>query len=147
MAETAPADENAELVGRFIDEVFNGRNYDRMEELCAEDCIYHGAPGSGDIEGLDGVRAYYEMLHAAFPDLEATREGWVSEGDMVASRYTYRGTHDGEFMGLEPTGKRAEVTGMSFNRIENGKMVETWTEADMLGLMQQVGAIPSPDQR
>lgn len=147
MASAATADENKEIARRFIDEVFNEQNYGLLDELCAEDCVYHGAPGEGDMRGIEEIRGYYEMLHAAFPDLEATREGWLSEGDMLASRYTYRGTHDGEFMGIEPTGKRVTITGMTFNRIEDGKMVETWVEADRLALMQQVGAIPSPERR
>jgi predicted ester cyclase len=81
---------------------------------------------------------------AAFPDFEATVEDIVAEGDTVAMRVTLRGTHDGPFMGVEPTGNPFEVRNMVFTRIEDGKIAERWVQPDTLSLMQQLGAVELP---
>jgi steroid delta-isomerase-like uncharacterized protein len=81
---------------------------------------------------------------AAFPDFAVTVEDAVAEGDKVALRVTIRGTHQGALMGTPPTGKPIAISGMSLWRIADGKIVERWESADMLGLMQQLGVIPSP---
>ncbi|MFD1513219.1 ester cyclase [Halomarina rubra] len=132
---------NKEHIERFNREVFNGRNYDRIDELVTEDFVQHGAPGAGDIHGREAMKEYMMMLHSGFSDLESTVEAMVAEGDYVATRYTYRGTHDGEYMGIPPTDRPAEISGMVLSRVEDGKTAETWVEADMLGLLQQVGVV------
>jgi predicted ester cyclase len=84
------------------------------------------------------------VFRDAFPDLRFTAEDIIAEGDKVAARYTMRGTHQGEFMGVAPTGNRIEVTGIDIVRFEGGKMVEHWANSDELGMMQQLGVIPAP---
>ncbi|MFP9190820.1 ester cyclase [Natronosalvus vescus] len=85
------------------------------------------------------------MFHAAFSDLEATEGIQFSDesGEYVCSAYTYRGTHDGDFMGIPPTDTEAEIQGLVINRIEDGRIAEAWVLADFLGLLQQVGVVPS----
>lgn len=83
------------------------------------------------------------MLYSAFPDLKLTIEDTVAEGDKVTLRYTLRGTHKGELMGIPPTGKQITVTGNDIVLIVKGKVKEMWGQTDMLGLMQQIGAIPT----
>lgn len=139
MAVTTSKREHIETFNR---EVFNGRNYDRLADLVAEDIVQHGGPGGGgDVHGIEGMEGYMRMLHGGFSDLEATIETMIEEGDYVATRYTYRGTHDGEFMGIPPTNRSGEIGGMVLSRIEDGETTETWVNADMLGLLQQVGVV------
>ncbi len=82
------------------------------------------------------------MYTSAFPDAEITIEDQLAEGDMVATRWTGRGTHQGELMGVQPSGNRVEVMGNSISRIEDGKIVEEWNIYDALGMMQAIGAVP-----
>jgi steroid delta-isomerase-like uncharacterized protein len=98
----------------------------------------------GDITGPAAFREWMEQVHAGFPDFEATEEFSLCEGDLVASRLTYTGTHEGEFVGVPATGRHVEVTGITINRVKNGKIVESWPETDMFGVLQQVGAIDVP---
>ena len=86
------------------------------------------------------------MYRTAFPDLHFTVEDQIAEGDMVANRVTARGTHQGEFMGIAPTGKQVTVTGITIDRIAGDKLEESWASWDFLGLMQQLGAIPEPGE-
>jgi steroid delta-isomerase-like uncharacterized protein len=82
----------------------------------------------------------------AFPEIQMTVEDLIAEGDKVVTRWTARGTHQGELMGIPPSGNPVEVTGITIDRIEGGKVVETWANYDALGMMQQVGAVPEPGQ-
>ena len=84
------------------------------------------------------------MMRAAFPDLQYTVEDQIAEGDKVVTRYTASGTHRGELMGIAPTGSRVEITGISITRVEDGKIEEIWETHDALGMMRQLGVIPSP---
>ena len=79
----------------------------------------------------------------AFPDAQYTIEDQIAEGDTVMTRWSGRGTHQGPLMGIPPTGKQSTVTGMSIGRSEGGKIVEVWTEFDLLGVLQQLGVIPT----
>ncbi|HEX2092698.1 MAG TPA: ester cyclase, partial [Longimicrobiaceae bacterium] len=84
-------------------------------------------------------------LHAGFPDMRLEEEAVVAEGDLVASRWTVSGTHTGPFAGLPPSGNRFSITGMSFYRVVDGKIVEGWVNDDNLGMARQLGALPSPE--
>ena len=96
--------------------------------------------------GLEGFKAFFTMLRAAFPDLRYAVENVLAEGDLVAGHLTVRGTHRGEFMGVAATGRQVTWTETHVGRVENGKLVEHWGNSDDLGLMQQLGAVPSPGQ-
>jgi predicted ester cyclase len=86
------------------------------------------------------------MIRAAFPDIHETIEDMLAEGDRVVTRSTWRGTHQGAFLGIAPTGKQVSVTGIDISRVASGKFVEHWQAADNLGLLQQLGVIPVPGQ-
>jgi predicted ester cyclase len=94
------------------------------------------------LEGIEVLRQFVKVSRDAFPDLQFTAEDMIAEGDKVAARYTMRGTHQGEFMGVAPTGNQIEVTGIDIVRFEGGKMVEHWANSDELGMMQQLGLVP-----
>jgi steroid delta-isomerase-like uncharacterized protein len=94
--------------------------------------------------GLAELTQFYEGLWEAFPDVEATVEEMIAERDTVAFRVTLRGTHEGEFMGVPATGNRIEMAVQNFYHLREGKVVERWSNPDMMGLMVQLGAIPAP---
>jgi len=135
-------EENKALVRRTYEEVLNNGDLDVADELYAREYVYT-SPGSPELRGPEGFKQLVRMLRGAFPDLRFTPEELIAEGDSVVSRWTGRGTHQGEFKGISPTGKQVTVTGMVIHRLANGKFVEDREELDALGLLQQLGAIPS----
>lgn len=135
---TAKTD-NEELIRRFREEVYEEGNLDRIDEYVAADCVSHSPVLPEPGHGPEEYREFTSMLLSAFPDYEDTTEDLVAEDDKVVVRMTMTGTHEGEFLDLEPTGTTVGVEGMIIYRIEDGKIVEGWYQADMFGLMQQLG--------
>jgi predicted ester cyclase len=93
------------------------------------------------------VKQIFAALRAGIPDFQTTIEDLIAEGDRVAVRIPWEGTHKGELMGIPPTGKHVKVTEMQIYRIANGKIIERWVETDVFGMMQQLGIIPTPGQQ
>jgi steroid delta-isomerase-like uncharacterized protein len=142
--------ENVAASKRIFEEGFNQGNLDVGDELVAPDAVNHDPAEPADMRNLRGPAAFkrtVEMYRAAFPDLRITIEDVISDGDRVALRWRSEGTHRGELAGLAPTGMKVTVTGMSIDRYENGKIVETWSEWDNLGLARQLGAAPPEGSR
>ncbi len=137
------AEEHKAIVQRAVD-AFNHTDLEAVDRLFAADYVDHDRARAGLPPGPAGVKLAWQGLRAAFPDLHATIEETVAEGDRVAVRGVIRGTHQGELMGLPPTGKAVTMALIDINRIADGQLVERWGEADMLGLLQQLGAIPAP---
>ena len=135
---------NKALTLRYWEEVANKGNLDLIEEICAPDYVCHEV--DQDIRGPEGVRQFIFMLRAAFPDLHVTVEDVIAEGDKIVQRWTGRGTHQGELMGIPPTGNRVSVDGITISRFKDGKVSEEWEVYDMMGMMQQLGVIPSSEQ-
>ncbi len=96
--------------------------------------------------GPEGVKELIGMYRAAFPDIRFETGEMICEGDTVAHRWTFTGTHEGALMGVEPTGRRVEVAGVEMNRVENGRISASWTVSDSLGLMRQLGLTPQPEE-
>jgi deazaflavin-dependent oxidoreductase (nitroreductase family)/steroid delta-isomerase-like uncharacterized protein len=133
-------EDNKTLVRRFYEEgVHNPALFD---ELLAPTYVLH-FPGSPPIAGIEPAKQLMTAYTSAFPDLRLTTEDMVAEGDKVAIRNTWRGTHHGTFQGLPPTGKDVTFTGTDFFRVVGGKIAEQWADLDALGLMQQLGALPT----
>lgn len=133
-------EENKSIVRRFFEVGPSKGDLDAANELLAPGFVLHvPLPCSPGVRGIDEV---VSACRAAFQDLQVTVEDMVTEGDMVAARFTARGVHDGAFMGLPPTGKPITMTGIEIFRLENGKIAELWGEANLLGLMQQLGILP-----
>ncbi len=138
------SEENKALVRRFVEEFWNEGNTAAVDELMATDAVIYMPTGEvADPEGLKNFAAWWRN---PFPDWHSTFEELIAEGDMVAERWTGRGTHRGELQGIPPTDKRVEVPGSVFYRIVDGKIVEFRGQLDMMSLMQQIGAVPGPDQ-
>jgi len=129
------------LLRRWFEEVWNERREHLMEELAADDIVFHGTGGPTDVmRGLDqGFRPFYRNILGAFPDIRFTVEASIRDGDVEALRWTARMTHAGDHLGVAATQKPVTITGMVFARIENGKVVESWDNWDMMGLMKQIG--------
>jgi steroid delta-isomerase-like uncharacterized protein len=134
--------ENEALVGRFFEEFCNQRRAEVADELIADDYVSHG-PQAPPAEGPNGVRARVGLYQDAV-DGHWEVEEMFSAGDRVVARWTGTGTHRGELMGIDPTGKSIEVDAISVFRMADGKIAEEWTVWDALGLLQQVGAVPAP---
>ena len=138
------AEENKALVRRFVEGFWNEGNASTADELMAPGTEIHMP--TGETLDLDGLKGFAVTFREAFPDWHSTFEELIAEGDRVAERWTGRGTHLGELWGIPPTGRRVEGPGSVFYRIAGGKIVEFRGQFDMMGLMQQLGAIPSPQQ-
>jgi predicted ester cyclase len=137
--------DNKAIVTRVSEQAVGGGDLSVMDELVAEDFLDHSAlPGTPP--GREGAKEFVRIFHAGFPDLSLTNEDIIEEGDKVVHRYVLRGTHQGEFMGIPPTGNRIEVHGIDELRVAGGKIVERWGQVDQLGLMQQLGVVPPPGQ-
>ena len=135
--------DNKDLVRRYISEVINGKNIAAVDELWHPNLVWH-AGASGEIHGADMLKQSFQFLFGGIPDLHAHEESVFVEGDLVATRWTITGTHAGTMMGIPATGKKMQWMGIDLFRIENGKIAEEWVGDDMLGLMQQLGALPTP---
>ncbi len=121
-------------------EALNQKTLAVFDELCATDIVVHGIPTT--TQGLEAFKQFLSMNFTAFPDLHYTIEDQLAEGDKSVVRYTLRGTHQGDFMGIPATGKQINVTGIIIVRFANEKAVEIWGNTDNLGMMQQLGVIP-----
>ncbi len=116
------------------------RNMDILEEVYDTDLVWHEP--DQDIQGMEQARQFVSMFLSAFPDLQATVEDAIAEGDKVVTRWTLRGTHQGEIEEFgPPTGKQIELKGITIHRIEDGKIVEEWERYDNLSVMQQLGLV------
>jgi steroid delta-isomerase-like uncharacterized protein len=137
-------DQNKALVRRFIEELFTHGNTSAADEILAPDFVEHEQLPPGIPKGREGVKVLATILRSAFPDLKATIEDTIAEGDKVVIRMTWSGTHKGEFMGVPATGKRVSIGVIDILRMDGGKCVEHWGQMDSMGMMQQIGAIPAP---
>ena len=132
---------NKTVLRRIYEEVFNKGNLEAVDDLHAANFAYHG-PGGVELKGRAEAKEYVRAFRAAFPDVCVTVENMVAEGDYVAHRARFTGTHRGDWMGIPPTGKRVDVTLNVLSRFVGGKEAEAWEELDMLSFMQQLGVIP-----
>lgn len=140
MAQTLNQTEaNKALARRFVEEVVNQGNLALVDELIAPDFVSH----SHGIQGRDAYRQLLAGIRTAFPDLQMEIEQLIAEGEWVALRGTTSHTHEGPFMSIPPTGIHGSHSGMAMVRVVDGRIVEFWEEADMLGLLRQLGAIPN----
>ena len=133
------------VVRRFLEEIWHKGNLDAIEEFIAPNYIRHEShtESGGDIHGPEGARQTIAMIRAAFPDIHFTMEDVLVDKDRVVVRWTCRGSHQGVFKNIAPTGRRVTFTGINIYRIADGKIVERWSNDDGLSLLQQLGVMPS----
>ncbi len=138
MVSDVQAEAHKALVREFVEEFWSRGNLDAADHLMTPDAVVH-EPVAGTPEHLKAVAA---AMRAAFPDWRSTVEEMVVEGDRVVERWTGRGTHQGEFQGIGPTGKSVAVPGVVFYRIADGKIAEFRGQFDRLSLLEQLGVMP-----
>jgi len=114
-----------------------------LEEILSPDFVIHVPE---DYRGVDGLLDMVGTIRSGLPDLTVTVDDQFAGGDYVASRFTVRGTHDGDLFGVAPTGREVAITGITLSRCEDGKLAEEWELVDVAGLLQQIGALPEPAQ-
>jgi len=134
---------NKAIVRRYIDQVLNEQRHDLAEEFLADNIELHG---SGLAPGLDVVKQWLTMFAAAFPDGHQVIEDMVAEEDRVVARTTLNGTQQGEMQGIPATGKSVSISSITIFRMDNGKITEGWLVSDNLGMMQQLGVVPAPQE-
>jgi steroid delta-isomerase-like uncharacterized protein len=127
---------------RTVFDTFNGGDPDALDEVVAEDAVDHDPYNPFASEGREGLKQVIAGYRESFPDLEVTIDDMLAEGDKVVVRWTASGTQQGEVMGVPGSGKRTTISGIGIDRLEGGRIVESWAHWDALGMLQQIGAIP-----
>jgi steroid delta-isomerase-like uncharacterized protein len=130
-----------DIVDRFTDKAWNGGNLDVIDELFSEEYVGHDAPNPEPVRGTEGMKNFLRMYHAAFSDARIVLDDVLVDGDKVVTRWNCTGTHDGDLMGIPPTGSSVMFTGIRILRVADGKIVEGWVNWDVFGLMKQLGQI------
>ena len=140
------AEQNKAMVRRWVDGGWNSGDLSLVDEMYAPNYMIHD-PSQPDFSGgAEAFKGFVSAFRAGLPDIHFKVEELVAEGDMVAWRFTTTGTHEGELLGIPPTGKRTMVTGLVISRFEGGKWAEDYVNWDTLGMLQQLGAIPAPQE-
>jgi len=141
--EETVSEENKALARRVLEDLVVKVNLDKIDEYFAEDVVVH-VPFLEMPPGREGIRRLYSSFEGAIADVELTFEDQIAEEDRVMTRWSSVFTHTGELFGVPATGKRVKQSGIMVYRIRDGKVVEQWAEANMWGLMQQLGAASPP---
>lgn len=137
------AESNKALSRRLLEEAFNAGNIDVVDELVAAGFVNHDAAIPEPTVGPDAAKANIAGYRTAFPDLRIKVEDQIADDDRVVTRWSAKGTHEGELMGMPATGKQSTVTGITIDRIVDGRIAESWTNWDTLGMLQQLGVVPA----
>jgi predicted ester cyclase len=135
-------EDNKAASRRFYEEVINQKQLAVLDEVAGDSYLSHDFP-PGLPPGREGLKIFISVFHAAFPDGHLTIDQMIAEGDTVAARLTFHGTHTGEFQGIAPTGKKVTIPALDMARLESGKLVEHWGGPNQMSLLQQLGVIPS----
>jgi len=145
----SPAD-NKRVVLRILDEFWGKGNVGVLDELLAADCVNY-EQSNPELRGKEACKQWAVEVRRAnmqgFPDVEIALEDLVAEGDKVAKRWVFRGTNTGEYAGIPPTGKQVTMRGITLYKLAGGKVTELYWNYDVLGLLQQLGALPAPGQQ
>jgi len=137
-------EKNRALVAEYIQVIWNEGQVERLSEFIHPEFVSHDPADPEPIRGFAGLTQAIRQYHSAFPDLVNTIQAQIGEGDLVATRWSSTGTHRGTSFGIAPTGNRRDVTGIQFNQIRDGLIVEEWHSWDTLGLLRQLGATTLP---
>jgi steroid delta-isomerase-like uncharacterized protein len=142
------AEENKRLARDAI-QIWTTGDFDAADEIYAPDYVnhqHHDPDNPRDLRGVEAMKAFATEFREVFPDFHDSIDIQIAEGEMVATRFTSRGTHKGAFMRVEPTNKELSWTGITIDRIAEGRIAESWANWDLMGIMQQLGVIPEPGQ-
>jgi steroid delta-isomerase-like uncharacterized protein len=143
------SEQNKEIVQRIFNEFWHAGKTNVLDQLLATDVTNHELskePVSGRNAYKEWATGFRQVTATGFPDMDIALDALIAEGDLVAKRWTFNGTHSGDYMGIPASGRRVVMTGVTIYRIQGGQVRETWWNFDALGMMQQLGAIPAPEQ-
>jgi steroid delta-isomerase-like uncharacterized protein len=135
--------DNAAIIRRFIDDVINHGRYEVCDDIVAEDFLELD-PLPGQREGREGLKEIIATLRSAFPDIHWVTHETISSGEKVVTRFTWTGTHRGDFLGIPATGRPVTVKGIVIDRVVNSRMTDSRILMDTFGMMTQLGVIPPP---
>lgn len=144
-AKAKRTEENKQLVRRYTEEVFERGNYDVIDEVLAADLAYHNPAMPTEVSSPGEFEEAVEMIRSAFPDLETPIEEIVAEDDVVVTRTTERGTHEGPFGEIPATGRSFETQAINMYRIDDRRIAEIWVQFDTAGMMEQLGLTEGGD--
>jgi steroid delta-isomerase-like uncharacterized protein len=136
--------ENKEVVRKFMDECWNQGKLERVRDLVSEKCHHHDPVFPNLAPGTENLKKHISMCRNGFPDLNFKIDDMIAERNEVVIHWSARGTHKGQFLGMPPTSQKANVTGTSIYRLENGKITEQWSDWNLMSLMNQLGIIAAP---
>lgn len=139
------SDIHVQVIERLYEDVWNGKTPNTAAELVHDAYVIHDRELAEELQGPELYNALASSTRELFSTLTFTIEDVVAADDEVALRWTMVGTHDRPLFGIEPTGEQVELTAIEINRFEDGQLIETWTQSDQLGLMEQVGAVQPTD--
>jgi steroid delta-isomerase-like uncharacterized protein len=139
-------EENKTIVRRFLDEAWNNQDLTILDEVIADDLVGHdpNVPG-GEVRGREALKDVLRQARAGMPDARIEIEDVLGEGDRTLTRFTVYGTHRGDLFGIPASGRQVRVATLLVSRFAGARIVEEWAIKDMLGLLQQIGAIPMPE--
>ena len=135
-------EQNKSAARRFIEQGFNQKNLAELDTYFSANLVDHALPPMLP-PGREGRKMFYSAFISAFPDIHLHIDDLLAEGDRLVLRWSAHGTQTGELMGIPPTGKQVNMSGIAIDRFENGQSVEHWEVFDQMGLMQQLGVIPA----
>ncbi len=134
--------QNKALIRRWFEEVWNNGRAELIDQLRAPDAVAIGlSEGKSESRGDAAFKTFYSNMRGTLPDLHIAIEDMVAEGDKVVARFTVDGTHQGDALGVPPTGRRVSISGMVMARIADGKIAHAWNCLDQLALLKQLGAL------
>ena len=138
-------DQNKTIARRIVDEAWNKHNPASLDQLFSNDAVVHDPQNPTITKGPQGAKSTLAIYLRAFPDMKITIEREIAEGDYVVQLLSTSGTHTGPLGNIPATGKKTNVTGVITSKLQDGKVVETWSLWDQLTLMQQLGVVPIPE--
>lgn len=138
------ATDNKAIARRLMEAAWKEGDFETAGSLLADDYVGHSAGMGKTFRSIDDLREFVETMKDGFPDLSMEIEEQVADGDTVVNRWIMRGTHDGEFMGVEPTGRSIEMSGIGIFHLDDGKVAEAFTIPDTITMMRQLGLVPEP---
>lgn len=139
------SEENKAISRRCLEDLFNPGNLEVADEIIAPDHTNHDPTVPDFPPGPEGLKRVADLYCGAFPDARFTVEDQIDGEDKVVTRWSIHGTHRGGFLGFYPTGSRVKITGITIDRISGGQIVESWSNYDALGIMEQIGAVHPPE--
>jgi steroid delta-isomerase-like uncharacterized protein len=145
--QSASSQDNKQIVRRYMEECWNQGKVNVVSELLASNCRFHDEVFPHLTSGADNLRRHIESCRSGFPDLKFTIDDTIAERDEVVVHWTASGTHKGPFLGMQPTNKKANVSGTSIYRVENSKIVESWANWNLMSMMQQLGVAQAPQEQ